>query len=292
MSWKVCLKEPNGRRAQGVDMGQDAWSPVPCIDTWLQDRIASAKWSGWMLYNDEPYGHEPNSGGGHCKGMVLWNDASLAWLIHSAPCWPCSFDGATVSPLDVKETHFGQSFIWLALPRSLLPEVMSQLALMQADVYQSVGTDFTPAKRAPAPAGRLKTIALADGIKHVAKHVKWGLDIYEDALCPQFGGSCVAETWLRPPCPATEHVVDAENLAWPGTGVTYHESEDHSKWACSTSDSPPWVAIGDINRMTSQHHRGGGAAVLTDPALWKLFSGLILSTKPRDPPHVARRQSS
>jgi hypothetical protein len=45
------------------------------------------------------------------------------------------------------------------------------------------------------------------------------------------------------------------------TGVTFKETQDHSKWAIAdaSSGSPPrpFVCIGGINRMTSQFTRGG-----------------------------------
>lgn len=293
MSWSVCLKEPNGRVSQHLDYGNHSWERADTIDSWIKARIASIAspststsslgdggWRGFLAYNDEPPGMEPHSSGGHCKGVVLWNKSRVGWLIHSMPCWPASFDGVTISDVHIKETIFAQSCIWLSLRRDQLPAVLSQIALMQPHVYLSKGADdlWKPLKRAPPAAGRFKTLNVAPGVTHVAKHPKWGRDLYEDGLCLQFGGSCIAETWLRPACAPTDHVVDVHHLRFPGNDTVFHESQDHSKWCVSTADSPKWTFVGDINRMTSQKHRGGGGVVLADPTLWKCMSELVVDT--------------
>lgn len=41
--------------------------------------------------------------------------------------------------------------------------------------------------------------------------------------------------------------------------VTWTETQDHAKWAVSTSVSDNVICVADINRMTSQRKRGGGA---------------------------------
>ena len=220
----------------------------------------------------------------------MWSDTSLGWLIHSAPCWPCALDVTSVSPLDVGETHFGQSFVWLDLDRALLPDVMHQLALMQPDLCfaHNCTEVWKPIKSVPVRT--FQTLQLAPELSHVAKHSRWGKELYEEGLSPTFGGSLTVETWLRPPCPATKHAVDVECLSWKVSGpngqpISFHESADHSKWCVSDAG---WSFIGDINRMTSQCRRGGGGVVLKDPVFWKLMSDMIVGTKPRDPPKVQR----
>ena len=74
----------------------------------------------------------------------------------------------------------------------------------------------------------------------------------------------------------------------------YRTTQDHSKWAVSeepaeiskrtwTRWTPKtnrlhWVFIGDMNRMTSQHARGGGGIMIVgDLQLWKAFHELCAS---------------
>ena len=52
----------------------------------------------------------------------------------------------------------------------------------------------------------------------------------------------------------------------------YKESQDHSKWAVSDKE---WYWVGDLNRMTSQFHRGGGGFIGTDEYIANAFRSLI-----------------
>jgi deoxyribonuclease-2 len=51
--------------------------------------------------------------------------------------------------------------------------------------------------------------------------------------------------------------------------MTWDEPNAHSKWAVSATK--PIFCIGDINRMTTQFERGGGAACLNSEALADQF---------------------
>ena len=75
----------------------------------------------------------------------------------------------------------------------------------------------------------------------------------------------------------------------------YRTTQDHSKWAVSEDPAEislkwkwtrwtqqtnrlHWVFIGDMNRMTSQHARGGGGIMIVgDLQLWKAFHELCAS---------------
>ena len=56
--------------------------------------------------------------------------------------------------------------------------------------------------------------------------------------------------------------LDVENMMavdTDGTNITWKETQDHAKWALTRDSGHPYVCIADINRMTSQRSRGGGA---------------------------------
>jgi deoxyribonuclease-2 len=250
------------------------------VHGWLRSHLETRSWVGWMAYNDDPWGPEACFTGGHAKGIVVWDEARVGWLVHSVPSWPASFDGRHVSDLEDHQTKYGQSFVWLNLYRDQLDIVMRQLTLMEVHVCIRGGQSVVP-DASTEPSGCLfRTVLLAPGVMHVAKSARWGKDLFEDLLCSEFGGYCLAETWLRPRCEPTEHVTDVEMVRWPGTGVVYHESHDHSKWAVADNG---WTFIGDINRMTSQRHRGGGGVVLIDLELCRLMLCLCERVYTRTP---------
>lgn len=120
-----------------------------------------------------------------------------------------------------------------------------------------------------------------------AKSNKWGKDLCEDLVSPHFGQGFFWETWRRlPPLPSyctPTYPYDAINvnyIAFPGTNVRFHYTQDHSKWGVSTSSSKPLVCVGGINRMESQRKRGGGTCCISHPPLWKALSALIDETEP------------
>lgn len=68
---------------------------------------------------------------------------------------------------------------------------------------------------------------------------------------------------------------------------SWHYTKDHSKWAISepiemrgksdinnVNSESSWVCIADINRMTSQEKRGGGAICFNEPELWKSLNNI------------------
>ncbi|THD21500.1 hypothetical protein D915_007855 [Fasciola hepatica] len=65
----------------------------------------------------------------------------------------------------------------------------------------------------------------------------------------------------------------------------YSSYDDHAKWAATISKSSVnepenmWTCLGDINRMFSQYHRGGGTMCIKNAVIWEAFSGLVSSTE-------------
>ena len=59
------------------------------------------------------------------------------------------------------------------------------------------------------------------------------------------------------------------------TTKSWKETLDHSKWGISISGDDSVVCFGDINRMTTQYSRGGGATCFKEPGLWKQMSTAV-----------------
>lgn len=126
-----------------------------------------------------------------------------------------------------------------------------------------------------------------------------------DQLVEIYGGPCRVQSWGRPQCLPTKdvsHVSDIRMSMDSGLKEAetkekethYRTTQDHSKWAVSEEEQiakwswtqpwtqkpnkKHWVFIGDMNRMTSQHVRGGGGIMIVgDLQLWKAFHELCAS---------------
>ena len=129
----------------------------------------------------------------------------------------------------------------------------------------------------------------------IAKNKEWGGDLWEQLVATHFGSGLLVESWIRghalgPYCPPNATfpymVVDAEALVATlpsGDNVTWKETQDHAKWAITTSPgvhaAANIVCVGDINRMSSQRKRGGGAVCFQDKNLHFGLQHTVLSSE-------------
>ena len=123
---------------------------------------------------------------------------------------------------------------------------------------------------------------------HLSKNNKWASDLWSELVAPTLKEDLIVESWIRGSavgdfCDGDYDVVDVVELqVFPpegeeGTGYSYLESSDHSKWAIGKSKTKKIVCMGDINRMTSQRKRGGGAICWKSAAIWNRLSYAILN---------------
>ncbi|KAA0191202.1 hypothetical protein FBUS_09942, partial [Fasciolopsis buskii] len=74
-------------------------------------------------------------------------------------------------------------------------------------------------------------------------------------------------------------------LRFPQPAVSFKSFQDHSKWACTilvdsdSSNRDMWICLGDINRMFSQFHRGGGTMCIQNNRIWAAFAHLIVQVE-------------
>lgn len=269
-TYKFALKAPHGTAIRTIAEGQ--WIYGNNINAWIRstyhynsNSIAPHyQYTSWIVYNDDPPGTPASSSThGHCKGILAWNNKTISWLIHSVPNFPSFFDGKQISEIAESELIYGQSFIFLEnIDISRLQDILIQIKIMNPKIYNTnVDIDWN-ALDAQYP---IREIQFTKTITHIAKARHWGQDLYEH-LPRRFGGEWKCETWIRGHgCTDSHAVKDAHQIIWGST--SYKRTQDHSKYACSLNH----VCIGDINRMTSQFHRGGGGVVVECAVMSKLF---------------------
>lgn len=142
VGYEVAFK--NGR-GQGVYSGLECqvfvegstdWCLGNDIQDWIKSKIADTAWDGVLAYNDQA-DISYHSCEGHAKGIVVWNQNYVGWLIHSVPHWPSFFlkkkgqksipevtevahiEGSIhiLSGIPESERQEGQSFIWAVFDR-------------------------------------------------------------------------------------------------------------------------------------------------------------------------------
>jgi deoxyribonuclease-2 len=270
---KIALKLPHGTK--GVFYEDDKKTFEPCdVNEWIRSLYQSAKWTGWVVYNDETslLGNKTTKKG-HCKGIMAWNDKHMSWLIHSVPNFPREFTGHSISPIEPSEHVFGQSFLYVTRPcdEAFLKQVLGQIYHMNSHIYLRSNEPtyrFTEAKHS----NQIQTLVFSDLLVHHAKSPHHEIDIYSDYLVGLEEGDWFVETWkrgslIKKRCGKTNDVC-LVNVH----GTEYKESQDHSKWAISTS----YYWIGDLNRMQSQFKRGGGGMLVKQKEVAKAFRSFII----------------
>ena len=112
--------------------GSTDWYLGNDIQDWIKSKIADTSWDGVLAYNDQG----DHSCLGHAKGIVVWNQNYVGWLIHSVPHWPFFLKkkGQKSIPEATKVAHIegsmnvlsgipesarkeGQSFMWVVFDR-------------------------------------------------------------------------------------------------------------------------------------------------------------------------------
>ena len=279
VTYTVALKAPHGTRAQFKETAHNGWQYIDDINDWLSSQLDADRWSGWMLYNDQPPEGAAMLEGGHCKGIVAWTEEKIGWMIHSVPKWPDSFGKGSVSKLRPGECVYGQSFVWLTIPVHLKGDILDHIRLMQSHVYEDTESQRRLRQRTPTADKMLQVLKLSENVFHIAKHSKWGKDLFEDGIVPVFGGTWITETWSRPGQLPTGRVGRILSVRWASphssSPIAYTEEDDHSKWAITRKLRDRCSYVGDINAMESQFHRGGGGVVIEDSSLWKALKSLV-----------------
>jgi len=294
-SW-FAIKEPKGSRY----VYYDSQTPLSPSLYALNDTAGGALtqtlkqlWTPnteYILFNDEPpVGNANNATVGHIKAVWAWNGDQAFVLAHSIPLFP---KGPGLVPayqgLGGNAYTYAQSLGCFSFSLSTLNSIAMQMGLTIPNIYDKKISQTTPvglknlanglvSKQARCNSTAIQTMAGAP-VTHFAKSTAWNNELYSQCIAPALKQSLFAETWIRgsatgPSCSGNFHVNDVTLLNLPFND-TYKETQDHSKWAVGSTH----VCVADINRMTTQFKRGGGAFCIRDSVLAASLNSTIVAT--------------
>ena len=291
-SW-FAIKEPKGTSYVYYDANTPFTpSPLSLNDTAF-GALASTltqlwnKTTEYILFNDEPpVGNTNNATVGHTKGIWAWNDRDAFVLTHSIPLFPkgpglvSSYEG-----LGGNAYNYGQSLACFSFSLSTLTTIAKQMPLTVAGIYDRRISPNTPtalknlangyvSKQPMCNSTAIQTIGGLP-IVYFSKSTQWNNELYSECIAPTIRESLYVETWIRgsatgPSCSGNYRVNDISLLDLPFNN-TFKETQDHSKWAIGTRR----VCVADINRMTTQYKRGGGAFCFINPMLATVLNDTI-----------------
>jgi deoxyribonuclease-2 len=221
------------------------------------------------------------------------------YIVHSFPSWPLGPGGTkspsiqnSYGGLSSNLWTYGQNAYCVSVSAKTIDTFAYSFQLNIPYIYDTK-LSTTVMKSLPNVTALINgTVSKADicanhpfttigGKQHIlfSKSTQWNKDLWFSCVAPYIKKDLVVESWIRgsaigPSCSGTYEVNDASEISFdssftwseyndqrsaPSAGSPFHflSEMDHSKWATSTDGQI--TCHGDINRMTTQYVRGGGA---------------------------------
>jgi len=303
VTWWAAFKYPDGVKYQYADIN----SPSLRLSTWAmsdptngclsrtlnQVYSANATYTAndyaFVFYNDEKPDGTGSSSRGHTKGVIGMSQSGGFWLVHSVPQFPNwikdGFHGYQEPASDV----YGQSFLCMTLPFAAFDTIGVQFSYTFPDYYDwnmpswvpiDLLNSVTKSNHTTQPISHIAPVSST--FTSFAKTSNWNNYLYEFLVAPYWKSDLLVETWMNGVNPDPSFCRNA-TIDWDvmnirslsAFGVSYLETQDHSKWCISTHNSFNVVCIGDINRQQSQNTRAGGTVCFQNTALWTSLNKMI-----------------
>lgn len=247
----------------------------------------------YFVYNDQSPEYYNGTRNGHSKGVVLFDESSGVWLLHSVPRFVDGLRSGHYSfPENAREN--AQMLMCITFGTSQVDTIARILRTEYANVYAKQVPESMK-NRYPQVAllskdsfvrghDRKKFIAnltSAGGVnvRAYAKRATLGEDLYSSMLANDLQDDLVVQSWrngaggkLSADCDSKYTVthVDSVRLAFDELrSITFNTTEDHSKWAIAIDK--PIFCFASMNRMESQESRGGEAVCMENSAIHALF---------------------
>uniref|UniRef100_A0A8C8FFQ7 Deoxyribonuclease-2-alpha n=1 Tax=Oncorhynchus tshawytscha TaxID=74940 RepID=A0A8C8FFQ7_ONCTS len=225
----------------------------------------------YILYNDQRPPEEGERGFGQDNinlSVVLLDKTQGYWLVHSTPHFPPVKEiGQYFYPGSGVQN--GQNFICVTYP---------------LERFQAIGQmAYSNLPHTQPASNRSVSLTSLGGTKFIsfAKGRSFNNDLYHSWVAPTLQSDLLVQFWIRSTgilpsdCSLGWKVLDIQLIS-PGGRITFKASNDHSKWAVSTTGggvdrAAGWVCVGDINRNEAEEKRGGGTVCLQDATVWKAY---------------------
>jgi len=308
VAWWVAIKFPSGTKY----MYGDIKSPTLVMSThtmaeassgalantlnqiYSANKTGTATDSAFVFYNDQKPNGDTSSSRGHTKGVVGLTQAGGFWLVHSVPGFPeyvaNGYPGYDAAP------DYGQSFLCLSLGFDQFNSVGTQFTYNFPNYYDYNMPSWVPSTLYNAVVSSQHTTAAVSNILTLtttpaslsfisfAKTSNWNNYLYEYLVAPYWNSDLQVETWMdgaNPDptfCKNATIKYDVMNIrSLKSQGISWTETQDHSKWAVSTHNSLIVTCIGDINRQESQNTRAGGTVCFQQSAVYTSFVNAIVT---------------
>ncbi|OMJ75885.1 hypothetical protein SteCoe_24861 [Stentor coeruleus] len=227
----------------------------------------------------------------HAKGIIAYDKTSAFYIMHSFPLYPnITSTGIINTTISYSQLIYGQNMICITLTNTQLFNLAGVMSLIQPSVYYknilienaNITNIINNVLPNFGPSGSYDFTLGGFSLTYIAKNQFAGIQLWDDVVSKYFKQDIEVESWGRPyilsVCPPNNiyHILNIaglqiQNIAWIKT-------QDHSKWGILMAMKT--ICYGDMNRMTSQASRGGGALCLELDWLFTLHNDIITDVDP------------
>jgi deoxyribonuclease-2 len=298
-SWTILKAPQTGDNFLYATGTEDLYAPTYSLNDTTKGALSltlNQLWetdTSYVLYNDEPPGVSGyNYTVGHTKGILALDSEAKTgfYIVHSFPQWPSGpASQSSYRGLSSNLWTYGQNAYCVSVSAKTIDTMAYAFQLTIPSIYDYKLSTTVTHKLPNVTAlvgGTFSTAAIC--VVHpftslgnkthylFSKSTQWNKDLWFSCVAPYLKKDLVVESWIRgsavgPSCSSQYDVLDASELSFniipfewqPIKTIPFEWSEynDHSKWASSTDGEV--ACHGDINRMTTQYVRGGGAVCFT-----------------------------
>ena len=274
--------------------------PALTLDILYKSTFDNNNNMGYILYNDQ-FNNKSDLDFGHAKGIVLFDDKSIVWIVHSIPEYP-PMQAKGHYGIGSSQLFYGQSMVCLSLNISALEQIGKQLLLTYPQIYDSFIPDslktlspsftlvYNRKRNALSPFSNVEVLKTLGNNEFVAMHKStyFANDLYSELVAKYSKSNLFVETWSRgngtmqSDCASSYPVHNVDVINFKSYTASFKITSDHSKWAISTADtSDKYLCIGDINRQWSQFKRGGGTVCFKNNLkVWQSYYNIIDLVEP------------
>lgn len=255
----------------------------------------------YFMFNDEVPEGQVNFKMGHAKGAVLFDDASIVYIITSVPHYPYNDTAGYNFPHT--GVYYGQHFFCATFPKSELTKLLYQIRMMWPFVYNYKVDQKNlqkyedldgivhnkPLPAASNPSSKVEQLRMTDNtvLDAYNKNGTFGADIFSGLISTNFNPpmNLLTETWqngkskLPSFCSKNYSVKNVLHVKLFAEHFDYKESQDHSKWAVSADKKDHYICFGGVNRMGSQYRRGGAMYCFFNDLLWNVMRSSVVEVQ-------------
>jgi hypothetical protein len=226
------------------------------------------------------------------KGLLAYTSTEAIFIIHSFPQFPNissdykSKKKIVTMDVDPSQTIYGQDMFCFSLKTSDLFNLAGLMSIGLPNVYssrinlQNANISLLIHNKSISNAKFYSGFSFSTPngfqFKYFSKAGSSGLDIFEYVISPFYNDGLMCETWGRPwdsdYCPPSYRFKNL-NIDEISIGNYWWTSyNDHSKWAVGLTSN--LVCFCDMNRMSDQPNRGGGAVCIVDQKLYSYYKSI------------------